>query len=303
MAEGPQRRILLLGADGQLGRELRPLLAPLGQLTSSARAGGELPIDLSDAAALQRSLRRLEPDVIVNAAAFTAVDQAESQRAAAYRINRDVPAELATWAANRGALLLHYSTDYVFGGNGDRPYRESDPTDPQNAYGASKVAGEHEIIAAGCPHLIFRTGWVFGRHGSNFVRTITRLSQTHKEVRVVDDQWGRPVAAASLASLSTQAMLKALQDEVSGLFHLSANGEPVTWFGFAKAFLKWWRSQYPEVHFSEPKPTTTDQYPTPARRPAWSVLDNSRFEAQFGIKVPTWIKQLQLALVDFALPD
>lgn len=304
MAEVSPRRLLLLGTEGQLGRELEPLLAQRGPLVTSARSGGELPTDLTNPAALRETLDHASPDVIVNAAAYTAVDQAETQSAAAYRINRDAPAELARWAAEHDAFLLHFSTDYVFAGDAERPYRETDRTDPKNTYGASKLAGEAAIAAVGCRHLIFRTSWVYGRHGNNFVKTITRLAQQRDDLTIVDDQWGRPVAADTLAELSVRALTQALGEPLpAGIFHLTANGDPVTWYGFAQAFLKWWREQRPDIAFARPEPTSSDRFPTPAQRPAWSVLDNAKFESQFAIAVPGWREQMKRALAGFSLPS
>ncbi len=293
-------RVLLLGSEGQLGRELKHTLAEEFELVTSSRNQGNHPCDLSDLDQVADMLRKVQPDHIVNAAAYTAVDQAESERDQAFLLNRDLPKLLAEPMAECGGLLTHYSTDYVFSGTGNRPYREDDPTDPVNAYGESKLAGEKAIQETDCQHLIFRTAWVYGRHGRNFVKTIVRLAAERDSLSVVDDQLGRPTCAADLAELSIAAFAQAQTNSISGIFHLTANGEAVSWCGFANSFLAWKQAQEPGVALAKPSPVPSTEFPTPAKRPAYSVMSNQLFEERFGLKVPTWQDQLNEALPSFA---
>ena len=226
-------KLLLLGAGGQVGFELQRALAPLGEVVAATR-DGRLPggasctrMDLADADALEALLRAIEPDAVVNAAAYTAVDRAEDEPELAHRINADVPARLAAWCATRGALLLHYSTDYVFDGKGTRPYREDDPVAPLGVYGCSKLAGEDAIRASGALHLIFRTAWVYAARGQNFLRTMLRLAHERDVLRVVSDQHGAPTPARWIAAASTLALQQCRdgagrKPEATGTFNLVA---------------------------------------------------------------------------------
>lgn len=292
-------RVLLLGSEGQLGRELKQACAEEYELVTSSRNQGDHPCDLSDLDQVADLLRKVQPDHIVNAAAYTAVDQAETERDQAFLLNRDLPRLLAQHMAERGGLLIHYSTDYVFSGTGVRPYREDDPTDPVNTYGKSKLAGEKAIEETGCQHLIFRTAWVYGRHGKNFVKTIVRLAAERESLSVVDDQLGRPTCATDLAQLSSAAFAQSLGASTSGIFHLSANGDPVSWYGFAKAFLSWKQTHQPGLALAQPSPVPSTEFPTPAQRPSYSVLSNQLFEERFGLTVPIWQDQLNKALRSF----
>ena len=278
-------RILLTGRDGQVGSALGRALAPLGEVIALARA----ELDLGDADAIRRVVRAANPDTIVNAAAYTAVDKAESEREAAFAVNAVAPGVLAEEAKRNGALLAHYSTDYVFDGTKPSPYVEEDTPDPINVYGASKLAGEQAVAASGCRYLILRTSWVYGPRGRNFPLTMLRLARERPELRVVDDQVGAPTSSLAIARATAQA----LRPGAHGLYHLSAAGK-TTWCGFARAILARAGIATPVVAIR------TEDYPTPARRPLNSRLDGSRLRADFGIELPTW--EEQLAEVTFDAP-
>src|SRR5690606_25058126 len=234
-------RLLLVGGNGQLGRELRRSLAPLGELVVATRdgrlhdGGSAIAADLADPQHLAGVVREVAPDAVINAAAYTAVDKAESEPEAAFRINGEAPGALARACAAAGIPLVHYSTDYVFDGSGTRPYREDDPTAPLGTYGASKLAGEQAIRAAGGRHLVFRTAWVYAAHSHNFLRTMLRLGAERDELRVVADQVGTPTPAALIAEVTAVALRRALDDTgTSGTWHLVADGQ-TSWHGFAEA--------------------------------------------------------------------
>jgi dTDP-4-dehydrorhamnose reductase len=279
-------RILLLGKDGQLGWELQRSLLPLGELTALGRADA----DFADPAAVAAAVRSRKPDVIVNAAAYTAVDKAESEAALAQIVNAETPAALAREAATSGAWLLHYSTDYVFDGSGERPWRESDPTGPLSTYGRSKLAGEEAIRGSGCRHLILRTSWVYGARGGNFARTMLKLAQEREQLRVVADQFGAPTGADLLADLSAQLIPAVRRDDsLAGTYHAAADGE-TSWHGYAQHVLRVAQrlgatlKVAPEAIEALP----TSAYPTPARRPLNSRLDTSRLRERFGLVLPDW---------------
>lgn len=283
--------VLVLGGNGQVGRELRRALAPLGEVTSTTRSG-QLPdgtrcevADFADPASLPALLDRLQPKTVVNAAAWTAVDKAESEPEAAFAANAEAPAVIAQWCAGHDVPLVHYSTDYVFDGQGTRPYREDDATAPLSVYGASKLAGEQAIRAAGGRHLIFRTAWVYASHGSNFLRTMLRLGAEREELKVVADQVGTPTPAALIADVTARAL--AHPRGLSGTWHLTALGQ-TTWHGFAEAIFAEAVAQGVLARAPQVLPITTAQYPTPARRPAWSCLDTTRLREDFGIALPDW---------------
>jgi dTDP-4-dehydrorhamnose reductase len=284
--------ILLTGKNGQVGWELQRTLLPIGMVTACDHAG----LDIADAAAVRRRLDELRPDVIVNAAAYTAVDKAESEPEQANAVNAAAPALLAQEAARRGALLIHYSTDYVFDGAKSVPYVESDKTNPLGAYGRSKLAGEEGIRAAGCDHLIFRTSWVYAARGANFLRTILRLAAEREELRVVNDQIGAPTWARLIAEATALALRQALAERrhgrfESGLFHLACAGE-TSWHGFASAIV----AGRSGLRVKTVTPITTADYPTPATRPANSRLNTDAFRTRFGLALPDWRDCLQLCL-------
>lgn len=270
-------RILLTGATGQVGWELRKTLAPLGEVRVFDRFG----LDLADAPVLVATVRALQPDVVVNAAAYTAVDKAEAERDLAFAVNATAPRVLAEEARRIGALLVHYSTDYVFDGEKADPYVEEDATRPINAYGASKLAGEQAILASGCRHLILRTSWVYGPRGKNFYLTMLRLARERPELKVVDDQVGAPTSSLEIARATATLLAKGSQ----GLYHMSAAGE-TTWCGFARAILERAGSATPVVAIR------TAEYPTPAKRPRNSRLDCSKLRAEHGVSLARWDEAL-----------
>ena len=295
--------ILLLGANGQLGQELQRALAPLGAIVGTTRSGA-LPdgsacevADFDQPASLAALLDRVQPTIVVNAAAYTAVDRAEDDRDAAFRANAQAPGVLARWCAQAGVPLVHYSTDYVFDGQGTRPYREDDATAPLGVYGASKLAGEAAIREAGGRHLIFRTAWVYASHSANFLRTMLRVGAERDVLRVVADQVGTPTPAALIAEVTVQA----LQHEggLSGTWHLTARGE-TSWHGFAEAIFA--EAVAAGVLSRAPKveAITTAEYPTPAKRPAYSHLDVAKLEEDFGIELPSWQSGLIRTLASIA---
>ena len=284
-------RILLLGKNGQLGWELQRSLAPLGELTALDRHGADgLWGDLADPDRLAATVRAVQPQVIVNAAAYTAVDQAESEPALARRINAEAPAALAREAAARGALLVHYSTDYVFDGSGRQPWREDDTPGPLSVYGHTKLEGERAILASGCAHLTLRTSWVYAARGGNFARTMLRLAAERERLTVIDDQWGAPTGAELIADVTAHAIVRTRQQpERAGTYHLAAAGE-TTWFAYARYVLEQARQARPAMTMKagELLPIPTSAYPTPARRPHNSRLDTGRLQAAFGLALPPW---------------
>jgi dTDP-4-dehydrorhamnose reductase len=284
--------ILLTGSAGQLGRELLPQLARIGTVTGVDRAAspaGEktLQQDLGDLGQLEVLLDRLEPDVIVNAAAYTAVDRAESDAAAAYRVNAELPGRLARWTQRHDRLLVHYSTDYVFSGAARRPYREDDPTGPLSVYGESKLGGEQAIAASGCRHLVLRTSWVYANHGSNFVLTMLRLARERPTLSIVADQVGCPTWARNLASVTARALARMIGDPqgspVRGTWHYCDSGV-VSWYDFARAIF----DTALAAGLLERAPRTvavpSAEYPQAAARPMYSVLDTTAIGRDFGIE-------------------
>jgi dTDP-4-dehydrorhamnose reductase len=270
-------RILLTGATGQVGWELRKTLAPLGEVRSFDRYG----LDLADVPPLVAAVRSLQPDVVVNAAAYTAVDKAESERDQAFAVNATAPQVLAQEARRIGALLVHYSTDYVFDGEKASAYVEVDAPQPINVYGESKLAGEQAILESGCRHLILRTSWVYGPRGRNFYLTMLRIAKERSELRVVDDQFGAPTSSLTIARATAQLLPKG----AVGLFHMTAAGE-TSWYDFARTILARAGIRTPVV------PIRTEDYPTPARRPRNSRLDCSRLHATYGILLAPWEEAL-----------
>ena len=291
-----EKRILLTGVIGQVGGELKPLLEPFGSVIAA-----DLPeFDFLDPASVRRFARECRPDWIVNPAAYTAVDKAESERELAYAINAEAPRVLGEVAAELGIPIIHFSTDYVFSGEGTRPWVESDETGPLGVYGASKLAGEKALAATGAAHLIFRTSWVYGSRGKNFLLTILPLALQKEELRIVDDQHGAPTWSRDLARLVEHVIkviteasgLAGITDEeqvsaAQGVYH-AVNGGETTWYGFAQEFLRLAAAARPEEKVAQLIPIATSEYPTPAKRPANSRLDCSLLREVFGFTMPSW---------------
>jgi dTDP-4-dehydrorhamnose reductase len=290
-------RILLTGTSGQVGRALRPLLEGENDLLTPGRAD----FDLANPAALAAALDGLKPELIINPAAYTAVDRAEDEADLAFRVNAEAPSVIARWAARHHVPLVHFSTDYIFDGSGDRPWREDGPTGPLSVYGASKLAGEQAIAEAGCPHLIVRTSWVYAAKGTNFLRTIARLAGERKELRIVADQIGAPTSARVIA----QAVVAILRAETAsladgfarsgGAVNIACAGQ-TSWQGFASAIVTGLRTRGVKLEVESVAPIQTSDYPTKAKRPGNSRLDLSRLEDVFGVVTPSWNEALAVEL-------
>ena len=278
-------RILIAGKNGQIGWELQRTLGALGKVTALGRA----EMDLSKPDAIRVRMRDIKPDIIVNAAAYTAVDKAESEPDLALAVNGVAPGIMAQEAKRLGALLVHYSTDYVFDGAKSSPYTEDDMPNALSVYGKTKLAGERAITASGGAHLIIRTSWVYSGRGSNYLLTILRLAREKKELAVVDDQIGSPTWARDIAVTTARVLDE--PKERSGLFHLSASGA-TSRFGFASEILRI------SGHTLPIRPIPSAEYPSPAARPANSVLDNSRFRTNFGFGLPAWQLSLKHCLAE-----
>lgn len=284
-------RILISGQHGQVSSELQKRLTVLGELVVPGRD----QLDLAQPEQIRQQVRRVRPDLIINAAAYTAVDKAESEKAAAFSVNAEAPGILAEEAAALGIPLIHYSTDYVFDGSKTAPYNEADEPHPLGVYGQSKLAGEHAITAAQGKHLILRTSWVYSTHGRNFLLTMQRLLQEKPELRIVADQIGAPTWAGTIAN-STLALIERWQAGETGAwgtYHLTAQGE-TSWFGFAQAIGEALREQGKPC--ANLLPITTSDYPTPATRPLNSRLDCSRLQREWGVSQPDWQTALRECL-------
>lgn len=293
-------KLLLLGANGQVGWELRRSLAPLGALIALDRQSlGEADFARPDS--LAALVERVAPDVIVNAAAHTAVDKAESEPELAWALNADAPGVLARAAAARGALLVHYSTDYVFDGSGTQARDEDAATGPLSVYGHSKLAGEQAIRESGARHLILRTSWVYGARGQNFPKTMVRLAQERAALRVIDDQVGAPTGADLLADVTAHALRGVqAQPALAGTYHVTAAGE-TSRHGLARLAIDTARALRPELPWRVERidPIPTSDYPTPARRPLNSRLDTTRLQAAFGLQMPPWQGGVRRMLTEF----
>lgn len=296
-------RILLLGKDGQIGWELQRTLQPLGEVIALGRD----TCDLARPADVRNAVRTAAPDVVVNAAAYTAVDKAESEPELAFAINADAVALLAEEAQRRRIALVHYSTDYVFDGRKNEPYVEEDPVAPLSAYGRSKLAGERAIVASGAAHLILRTSWVYASRGRNFLRTILKLAREREELRVVNDQIGAPTWARTLAEVTALMLARCGSDRESvaqalsergGLFHATASGE-TTWFGLAREIFA--HLPDPQRRLRSLQPIATAEYPTAAQRPANSRLSCARLVQVWGLHLPHWKQALELCLAEHGL--
>ena len=283
-------RILLLGKNGQVGWELQRSLAPLGELIALDRHSTDYCGDLSQPDAIAQTVKTLKPTVIVNAAAYTAVDKAETETELAYTINAKAPEALAQAAKQIGAWLVHYSTDYVFNGSGNQAWQETDAVAPLSVYGQSKLAGEQAIQAAEGLHLIFRTSWVYAARGNNFAKTMLRLAKERDQLSVINDQIGAPTGAELLADVTAHAIRSGLQKpELSGLYHLAAAGE-TSWYNYARYVLDYARQRGIELKTAENaiSPIPTSAYPTPAQRPLNSRLNIEKLQNQFDLKLPDW---------------
>ena len=271
-------RILITGSKGQVGSALALALAPLGEVSAFDRQG----LDLLDSQSIRNTMARVKPDVIVNAAAYTAVDRAEGEEDAAFAVNFRAVKELAREAKAIDGLLIHFSTDYVFDGEKPAPYVETDAPNPLSVYGRSKLEGERAVAATGCRHFIFRTSWVYAPTGRNFLHAILAAAKTKPELRVVNDQHGAPTSSTAIAAAVAQVLAKPeLSRMASGLYHLSAGGQ-TTWHGFASAILQAQGIKTPVLAIG------SHEYPVAARRPKNSLLDNSKLGATFGIALPDW---------------
>jgi dTDP-4-dehydrorhamnose reductase len=280
-------KILLLGQNGQVGWELKRSLAPLGELLALDRSSTSHCGDLSNLKGLSETVREFRPDVLVNAAAYTAVDKAESDAETAFLVNALAPEVLASACATVGAYLVHFSTDYVFDGSGHRPWLETDETGPLNVYGHSKLAGEQSIAQEGAKSLIFRTSWVYGTEGANFAKTMLRLAQERERMTVINDQFGTPTGAALLADVTALA-LQAPQ-QLTGVYHLAAAGE-TTWYAYAEYVLAKAKQLKPSLNYAVKDfvAVPTSDFPTPAKRPLNSRLNCSRLEQALQLKLPPW---------------
>lgn len=295
--------VLVFGGNGQVGQELLRALAPLGTVIATTRSG-TLPdgtacevADFSQPDSLPALLDRLDPAIVVNAAAYTAVDKAEQEPEAAFRANAEAPGVIARWCADHGVPFVHYSTDYVFDGEGNAPYGEDEPAAPLGVYGSSKRDGEEAVRAAGGRHLIFRTAWVYASHGSNFLRTMLRVGAERDALRVVADQVGTPTPAALIADVTAQALQH--PGQLSGTWHLTATGQ-TSWHGFAEAIFAEALVQGVLAKAPMVEAIPSSEYPTPAKRPSWSVLDNRKLQRDFGIVLPAWQDGLKRVMGEIA---
>ncbi|RYF31433.1 MAG: dTDP-4-dehydrorhamnose reductase [Comamonadaceae bacterium] len=297
-------KILLLGATGQVGNALRRSLSTIGEVVATTRDGTLDGVacetaDIGDSDSLPALVERIAPDVVVNAAAYTAVDRAEQEPEVAFAANAEGPGRLAAACALRGARLVHYSTDYVFDGVSSRAYAEDDATAPLGVYGASKLAGEQAVRNSKADHLIFRTAWVYGTHGHNFLRTMLRLGAEREELRVVADQIGSPTPSYLIADITAAAIAREL---TAGTYHLVTSGR-TSWHAFAEAIMR----QAVALGLLAKAPLVTaiatSDYPTPARRPSFSLLDNSRLSNALGLTFPDWETGLERVLQDLSKVD
>ena len=287
------KEILILGQHGQVAWELQVALATLGRVT----VWGSQELDLAHPDRIRDRIRTLQPQIIVNAAAYTAVARAEQEPALCQAINATAPGLIAELAREFGALLVHYSTEYVFDGTKTSPYLETDTPNPLGVYGASKLAGEQAIIQADCAHLILRTTWVYGNRGKNFLLTILRLAAERSELKIVADQVGAPTWSKSIAIATSQILARCGDRDpatISGIYNLSAAGKS-SWHGFASEIVDRYRTQFPDrvLQVRDILPIPASDYPTPAQRPAYSVLDNSKVLATFGVQLPAWDLSLE----------
>jgi dTDP-4-dehydrorhamnose reductase len=284
-------KILLLGKNGQVGWELQRSLSPIGELVALDRLGtAELTGDVANLNGLRQTLEKTRPDIIVNAAAYTSVDMAETDQKQAMAVNGIAPGVIAEYAKEAGAILVHYSTDYVFNGKSDTPWLETDYPEPINYYGYSKLAGEKAVIASGCNYLIFRVSWVYSTLGNNFLSSMQRLIKSNDRLDVVDDQKGAPTSAELIADISAICINRsATNKSLCGLYHLSADGE-TNWHEYAQTISQWLQKNGISIKASADyiKPIPTSQYKTNAVRPLYSCLDTSHLRETFAVRCPCW---------------
>ena len=299
-------KILLFGANGQVGWELQRSLSPLGKLVALSRHSTDLCGDLADLNGIAESVKRVSPDVIVNAAASTAVDKAESDLEAAHLVNATAPGVMAEAATAVGAWLVHYSTDYVFDGSGSKPWVETDPTGPVNVYGKTKLEGEQRIASQCAKHLIFRTSWVYAARGGNFAKTMLRLAQERATLNVINDQFGAPTGADLIADVTAHAISQVMAqgDRLSGssgIYHLAAGGE-ATWFDYAEYVVdQSIRAQVdPKIIAKTIHPVATSAFPTPVKRPHNSRLNTAKLQQTFGLHLPPWQQGMERMLAEIS---
>ena len=292
-------KILITGKNGQVGWELQRALMPLGNITAIDRQ----KLDFADNDAIRQAVQHIQPDIIVNAAAYTAVDKAEEDTESAMQINGIAPGVLAEQAKQQGALLIHYSTDYVFDGTKETAYTETDNPGPINTYGKTKLAGEQGIQSIACDHLIFRTSWVYGGRGNNFLLTMLKLMKDREGLRIIDDQTGTPTCARLIAETTAQILRQSFVERkqnasfVSGLYHLTAAGE-TTWYGFAKkiAEIAQQLDTRDDLKIRNIDPISTEEYPTPAPRPKNSRMATAKLEQNYNLTMPGWETVLELCM-------
>ncbi len=297
------KKILLFGKNGQVGWELQRSLAPLGELIALHSTSTDFCGDLTDLAGVRQTIRKIAPDIIVNAAAYTAVDKAESEPELAQALNAEAPGVIASEAKQQNAWLVHYSTDYVFNGHGDQPFVETDATEPLNTYGKTKLQGEKNIQASGCLHLIFRTSWVYSANGNNFIKTILRLAQQRDKLTIVNDQIGSPTGAELIADITALALLMTKhKPEISGLYHLTASGS-TSWYEFAKYILESAENAESanlplKIKSTALQPIASSDFPSAAQRPFNSRLSSLKLAKTFDLMLPAWQCGVKRALTE-----
>ena len=290
-------KILLLGKNGQVGWELQRALNPLGEVIALDRAGQKgLCGDISDLVGLRNTIEQIRPDILINAAGYTAVDQAQSEPEMAALLNHHAPALMAELMKAQGGCLVHYSTDYVFDGSGNQLWKETDSTGPLNVYGATKLAGEQAIQASGCQHLIFRTSWVYASRGNNFAKTMLRLARERETLNMINDQIGAPTGAELIADVTAHALRK-WQDQpaTAGLYHLAAQGE-TSWYKYARYVFRWAQNEGLPLAIQSVNPIPSEDYPVPAIRPKNSRLDCQKLETTFDLQLPDWKQGVERVL-------
>jgi dTDP-4-dehydrorhamnose reductase len=297
-------KVLVFGADGQVGTSFKRIEAKVCSLlnaevfysTHLGTSSGEIACDATDLKAVTSLVRSINPQIIINCAAYTAVDKSETDQEVCLKLNRDFPGHLAYLCKSTDAFLVHYSTDYVFDGSGSTPWREGDAPQPVNFYGLTKLEGEKAVQQNTPRHLIIRTQWVYSDHGHNFVKTMLRLAKERSELKVVGDQIGAPTSSDLIANLTTELLVPILRDQnLAGIYNLSASGE-VSWHGFAEAIFKGWRKLGGTLAVNTVQSITTDQLPTPAKRPFNSRLNLSKLESVLQKKNPSWQQVLEPVL-------